>query len=70
MELNLRAYLSCQQDDWASKLSMAEFSANNHVSDTTQHSPFIPSLEFSPIMGEGIGERAEDLGESYTVLFA
>jgi hypothetical protein len=39
-EQYLRAYVSYLQDDWKRYLSLAEFAANNQVSDTTTLSPF------------------------------
>ena len=40
MEQYLRAYVNYQQDNWVDFLPMAEFAANNHVSDTTKTTPF------------------------------
>jgi hypothetical protein len=54
MEQYLRAYVNYQQDDWARFLPMAEFAANNHVSETTRISPFFanyglnPKIDFEP----------------------
>jgi hypothetical protein len=54
MERYLRAYVNYQQDDWARFLPMAEFAANNHVSETTGISPFFanyglnPKIDFEP----------------------
>lgn len=70
MEQYLRAYVSYQQDDWASRLSMTEFSTNNHVSETTQQSPFVSNFGFSPRMNEGLGEGAGESGERDSVTFA
>jgi hypothetical protein len=39
-EQYLRAYVSYLQDDWKKYLALAEFAANNHVSETTTLSPF------------------------------
>ncbi|KAI0996998.1 hypothetical protein K3495_g11185 [Podosphaera aphanis] len=48
MEQYLRSYVSFQQDDWAKWLPMAEFSANNQVSSSTQASPFFSNYGFHP----------------------
>jgi hypothetical protein len=54
MEQYLWAYVNYQQDDWAHFLPMAEFAANNHVSETTRFSPFFanyglnPKIDFEP----------------------
>lgn len=56
MEQYLRAYVSYQQDDWARFLPLAEFAANNHVSETTKLSPFQanfgkhPRMTFAPLV--------------------
>jgi hypothetical protein len=54
MEQYLRAYVNYQQDNWAQYLPLAEFTANNHVSETTGLLPFFmnygmhPKLNFEP----------------------
>lgn len=48
MEQYLRAYVNYQQDDWAQYLPLAEFAANNHVSETTTVSPFFANYGFDP----------------------
>jgi hypothetical protein len=54
MEQYLRAYVNYQQDNWAWYLPLAEFTTNNHVSETTGLSPFFanygmhPKLDFEP----------------------
>ena len=40
-EQYLRAYVNYFQNDWAFWLSSAEFAINNHVSETTQCTPFL-----------------------------
>ena len=40
LEQYLRAYVTYLQNDWKKYLSLAEFAANNQVSDTTTLSPF------------------------------
>ena len=41
LEQYLRAYVNFLQNDWASWLLSAEFVINNHVSETTQCTPFL-----------------------------
>jgi hypothetical protein len=54
MEQYLRAYVNYQQDDWVRFHPMAEFAANNHISETTSISPFFanyglnPKIDFEP----------------------
>jgi hypothetical protein len=48
MEQYLWAYVNYQQDDWACFLPMAEFTANNHVSETTGISPFFANYGLNP----------------------
>jgi transposase InsO family protein len=54
MEQYLRAYANYQQDNWEQFLPMAEFAANNHVSETTGLSPFFTNygmhhkIDFEP----------------------
>ena len=48
MEQYLRAYVGYLQDDWIRFLPMAEFAANNQVSDTTGASPFFANYGFNP----------------------
>lgn len=40
MEQYLRSYVSYQQDNWTDFLPLAEFATNNHISETTNMSPF------------------------------
>lgn len=51
MEQYLRAHVSYLQDDWVDWLPMAEFTANNAPSATTQVSPFYANYGFDPRMG-------------------
>lgn len=51
MEQYLRAYVNYLQDDWSSFLAMAEFTANNAVSETTQVTPFFANSGQHPRMG-------------------
>jgi transposase InsO family protein len=48
MEQYLRAYINYQQDNWAQYLPLAEFAANNHVSETTGLSPFFANYGMHP----------------------
>lgn len=48
MEQYLRSYVSYQQDDWTKWLPMAEFAANNHMSASTQATPFMSNYGFHP----------------------
>lgn len=41
MKRYLTSYVSHQQEDWGTFLSMAEFAANNHVSNSMGASPFL-----------------------------
>ena len=41
MEQILRAFVSHQQDDWSQWLPIAEFAANNQLSETSQVTPFL-----------------------------
>lgn len=47
----LRHFVSDQQDDWVSWLSLAEFSHNNTVSASTGFSPFFAMLGYHPRFG-------------------
>lgn len=48
MEQYLRSYLNYQQSDWAQWLPIAEFSANNSISNTTTVTPFFANYGFNP----------------------
>ena len=48
MEQYLRSYINYQQDDWSKWLPLAEFSANNHTSETTKTTPFFACYGFNP----------------------
>jgi hypothetical protein len=50
MEQYHRAYVNYQQDDWVQFLPMAEFAANNHISETTGISPFFTNYGLNPRM--------------------
>jgi len=47
----LRAYVNFSQDDWVDWLPLAEFAANNHVSESTGVSPFFANYGFNPRLG-------------------
>jgi len=51
MEQYLRAFCAFQQDDWVDWLPLAEFAANNQVSETTGVSPFYANYGFHPRIG-------------------
>ena len=60
-----QAYISHVQDDWVDYLPMAKFTANNHVNESTEMTPFFAENDFYPRIGveppqhyEG-GQRAE-----------
>ena len=48
MEQYLGAYVNYLQGDWAEWLPLAEFSSNNHTSETTATSPFFANLGYDP----------------------
>ena len=48
MEQYLRAYVNYLQDDWSSWLPLAEFAANNQVSEATNASPFFALHGYHP----------------------
>jgi hypothetical protein len=54
MEQYLRSYVSYQQDDWVDWLHIAEFTANNAVSETTQVSPFMANYGYDPRFTENL----------------
>ncbi|KAH8148282.1 uncharacterized protein LAJ45_07735 [Morchella importuna] len=63
MEQYLRSYVSYQQDDWTRLLAMAEFAANNHVSETTRISPFYANSGRNPRMTFGPLEHGKTTAE-------
>jgi transposase InsO family protein len=50
-EQYLRAYVNYLQDDWSDWLSLAEFTANNWTSESTQFSPFYADIGRHPRTG-------------------
>lgn len=59
----MRAYVSYQQDNRATKLSMNKFSSNNQVSEMTQSTPFMSKFGFSIRMSESLREKVRVSGE-------
>jgi hypothetical protein len=49
LEQYLRIYCSYQQDNWASRLPLAEFAYNNAPNNTTGISPFFANKGYHPI---------------------
>ena len=47
----LRVYVSYTQDDWVDHLPIAEFSANNHINESTKMTPFFADNSFHSCMG-------------------
>jgi transposase InsO family protein len=64
MEQYLRAYVNYQQDDWVQFLPMAEFAANNHISETTGISPFFANYGLNPRMDFEPDIRVDNYEES------
>lgn len=54
IEQYLRCYVSYQQDNWASRLPMAEFAANNQEAAATNATPFFANYGFHPRFDNGI----------------
>jgi len=50
MELSLQVFINHQQDDWVQWLPLAEFAANNGISETTKSTPFIAVQGTDPRM--------------------
>ena len=50
MEKHLRTFVNYQPDDWADKLPMAKFAANNNNFAFTKLSPFFASKGLHPRM--------------------
>jgi hypothetical protein len=51
LEQYLRVFVGERQDDWHALLPLAEFSYNNHVHSSTQHTPFLLDTGRHPRMG-------------------
>ena len=69
MKNYLRAYVSHTQNDWVDHLPMVEFSANNHVNESTGMTPFFADNGFhsctgvEPPQAYEKGRRAELLAQ-------
>jgi len=59
MEQYLRVYVNHQQDDWVKWLPLAEFAANNGMSETTKYTLFYAVQGVDPRMSF-IGEPTKD----------
>jgi len=59
MEQYLRVFVYHQQDDWVKWLPLAEFAANNGVSETTKCTPFYAVQGTDPQMSFA-GELTEE----------
>lgn len=53
----LCSYGNYQQDDWVSKLPLAEFSYNNALHASTQQTPFFASHGYHPKHPVSAGSR-------------
>jgi len=51
LEQFIRIFVGERQDDWYPLLALAEFSYNNHVHSSTQHTPFLLDTGRHPRMG-------------------
>jgi hypothetical protein len=51
LEQYLRIFVREWQDDWYGLLPLAEFSYNNHIHSSTQHTPFLLNTGCHPRMG-------------------
>jgi hypothetical protein len=51
VEQYLRAFMNFHQNDWVQWLPLAEFAANNVISETTGVSPFFANYGFNPRIG-------------------
>jgi hypothetical protein len=51
IEQYLRAFMNFHQSEWVQWLSLAEFAANNVISETTGVSPFFANYGFNPRLG-------------------
>ena len=60
LEQYLRCYASYQQDDWAPKLALAEFTYNNSCHTTTGMSPFYALYGFHPNVELHVGDNVPE----------
>jgi hypothetical protein len=51
LEQYIRLFVNERQDNWDELLPLAEFSYNNHIHSTTQHTPFVLDTGRNPWMG-------------------
>ena len=66
IEHYLRCYCNYRQDDWCSKLALAEFTYNNSVHSTTQTTPFYALYGFHPeIRINAEGEPPTEVPEAH-----
>jgi hypothetical protein len=56
LEFYLRTYCNYRQDDWVSKLALAEFTYNNSVHSSTGSTPFRLLYGFDPELGLNVGD--------------
>jgi transposase InsO family protein len=56
LEFYLRTYCDYRQEDWASKLALAEFTYNNSVHASTGSTPFRMLYGFNPELGSNVGD--------------
>ena len=67
MKNYLQAYVNYAQDDWIDHLPMAKFSANNHINELIEMTPFFADNGFHPRTGveppqayqQGTSQKAE-----------
>ena len=70
MKNYLRAYVSHTQDDWVDHLPMAEFSANNHINESTGMTPFFADNGFHPCTGVEPPQAYQEAGQRAELLAA
>lgn len=62
LEFYLRTYCNFRQDDWCSKLALAEFTYNNSVHATTGYPPFRLLYGFDPELGFNVEDDIPEGG--------
>ena len=60
MEQYLRSYVNYLQDDWAERMPLAEFAANNQASETTGISPFFANYGYDPRWTDDLQHNVTD----------